>query len=416
MDFSLPYEIKALQENARRFTEEELIPLEREVIENEMHRGLDVAPFQPKPGEHYLVDPDGVIPPEACERLVRKAREASLWGLDVPEDLGGLGLGVVARMAVTEEISRSLVPFVLPPDAPNLHWMLSVCTDEQRERYLKPYARGEVSICTAVTEPNAGSDVSALETTATRRGDKWVLNGRKMFINRADWASYLIVMAVNDKSAGRRGGITAFIVDRNAPGLKVQRRIATIAAERPCEITLDDVEVDDSAVLGKVGWAFGDLQDRFSIRRLEFAMRSIGASERLLELLVQQARTRKTFGAPLADRQAVQWWIADATTGIHAARLMCYHAAWKVDNGHSDIRLEASIAKAYATELVGRIADWTIQAHGAMGVAKEMPIEFFYRLVRLWRIVEGPTEVHKYVIARNRLKGKRPLIDPTMRA
>lgn len=412
MDFSLPYEVKALQENARRFTREELLPLEKDVIENEMGRGMDVQPFIPEPGEHYLVDPDGLISREQGERLTERARAASLWGLDVPEEFGGHGLGVLAKMAVTEEVSRSLVPFILPPDSPNLHWMIAVCGEEQRDRYLEPYARGEISICTAVTEPNAGSDVSGIQTRAVRKGDGWVINGRKMFINRADWASYLIVMAKTTDEDGRPG-TTAFIVDRSAPGVTIQRRIATLAAERPCEITLDNVEVDDASVLGPIGGAFSGLKDRFSIRRVEFAMRSIGAAERLLDLLVDHVNTRVTFGEPLSSRQSIRWWIADATSGIHAARLMCYHAAWKVDSGHTDIRYEASIAKAWATELVGQVADWTIQAHGAMGVAKELPIEFFYRLVRLWRIVEGPTELHKHLIARNRLKGRKPELDPT---
>lgn len=412
MDFSLPYEVKALQENARRFTREELIPLERDVIENEMSRGMDTVPFTPEPGVHYLTDPDGLLSAEQSERLIERARAASLWGLDVPEEFGGHGLGVLAKMAVTEEVNRSLVPFILPPDSPNLHWMLAVCSPEQRERYLEPYARGAVSICTAVTEPNAGSDVSAIETKAVRKNGRWIINGRKMFINRADWASYVIVMAKTGQEDGR-AGTTAFIVDRDTPGLVIQRRIATLAAERPCEITLDDVEVDDASVLGEVGGAFSGLQDRFSIRRVEFAVRSIGVAERLLDFLVDQANTRVTFGEPLASRQSIQWWIADATSGIHAARLMCYHAAWKVDNGYTDIRYEASMAKTWATELVGQLADRTIQAHGAMGVAKELPLEFFYRLVRLWRIVEGPTEVHKHLIARNRLKGRSPILDPT---
>jgi alkylation response protein AidB-like acyl-CoA dehydrogenase len=289
--------------------------------------------------------------------------------------------------------------------------MMAVCTPEQRVRYLEPYARGEISACLAATEPNAGGDVAGVQTRAVKKGDKWILNGRKMWINRADWSSFMIVLASTDKELGSRGGLTAFLVDRGTPGVTIERRIATIVAERPCEITFDDVELDESQVLGEVGWAFPELQNRFSVRRVEVAMRCIGASERLLELLVEQANNRVTFGAPLASRQAIQWWIADATTGIHAARLMAYNAAWKIDQGKHDIRYEASMLKVFATELVGKVADWTLQAHGGMGVAKEMPIEFFYRLCRIWRIVEGPSEVHRIVIARNRLKGLIPTPD-----
>lgn len=411
MDFTIPFELRMMQDAARKFTNEELIPLEKQVIENEMIRGIDIEPFRPGPGEHYVYDPDGVLPAETYRHLIESARARDLWGLDVPEEFGGNDIGVLGKMLVVEEISRSLVPFTLPPDSPNLHWLLAVCTAEQREKYLSPYARGEVSSCIAVTEPNAGADASAIQTSAVRSEKGWVINGRKMFINRADWADFIIVLARTDKDLGSRGGITAFLIDRDTPGMTIQRRIATMVAERPCEITFDDVEVSDEQVLGKVGWAFPELQNRFSIRRIEIAMRSIGASERLLQLMVDQANNRTTFGEPLANRQAIQWWIADATSGLHACRLMCYNAAWKLDQGVKDIRYEASMAKVMATELVGKVVDWTLQAHGAMGAAKEMPIEFFYRLVRLWRIVEGPSEVHRMVIARNRLRNIRPEVD-----
>jgi (R)-benzylsuccinyl-CoA dehydrogenase len=411
MDFQLPYELGAIRDTAKKFTAQELIPLEREVIEGEMARGMDTVPFVGEPGRHYTNDPDGALPYSTYEHLVERARFMGLWGLDVPEELGGNAISVLGKMIVHEETHHSLVPFTLPPDSPNLHWMMAVCTPEQRERYLEPYARGEISACLAATEPNAGGDVAGIQTKAVRKGDKWILNGRKMWINRADWSSFMIVLATTDSDLGSRGGITAFLVDRGTPGVTIERRIATIVAERPCEITFDDVELDDLQVLGEVGWAFPELQNRFSVRRVEVAMRCIGASERLLELLVEQANNRVTFGAPLASRQAIQWWIADATTGIHAARLMAYNAAWKIDQGKHDIRYEASMLKVFATELVGKVADWTLQAHGGMGVAKEMPIEFFYRLCRIWRIVEGPSEVHRIVIARNRLKGLVPTPD-----
>ncbi len=411
MDFSIPSELKLIQRSARRFTEEELMPLERQVLENEMRRGLDTEPFHAEAGAHYVFDPQGVLPYETYQRLIARAREVGLWGLDVPEEFGGNDIGALGKMIVQEEISRSLVPFILPPESPNLYWMLAVCTPEQRARYLGPYARGELTSCLAVTEPNAGTDVSGIATTAVKKGSTWVLNGRKTFINRADWSDFMIVLAKTDKALGTRGGVTAFLVDRGTPGVVIERRIATIGAERPCEVSFEDVALSDSQVLGSVGGAFPELQNRFSVRRIEIGMRSIGAAERLLQLLVDHANRRVTFGRPLADRQAIQWWVADATMGIHAARLMCYNAAWKLDQGVRDIRYEASMVKVWATELVGRVADWTLQAHGSMGVAKEMPIEFFYRLVRLWRIVEGPSEIHRFVIARNRLKDIKPRVD-----
>lgn len=411
VDFSLPSELKMIREVARRFVEERLLPLEEEVIRNEAERGLAIKPYSPMSGEHWIFDPDGVLPAETYRRLVDEARELGLWGLDVPTELGGSGLGILAKMIVLEEMGRTVVPFILPPDTPNLVWLMACCTPEQRERYLIPYARGEKSSCLAVTEPNAGSDPGGIETTAVRRGDRWILNGRKMFINRADWSDFMIVLAVTDREKGKRGGMTAFLVDRDTPGVTITRRIATLVHERPCEVIFENVELTDDQVLGEVGGAFPELQNRFCVRRVELAARSVGASERLLELMVRQANTRSTFGTLLADRQAVQWWVADAVTHIHAARLMTYHAAWKVDQGIRDIRYEAAMVKVFATEMVNRIADECLQLHGGLGLSKELPIEYFYRLVRVWRIVEGPSEVHRMFVARNRLRGRRPALE-----
>jgi len=410
MDFSIPEELVMVKDLARRFVDNDLIPLERTVIATEMERGMDTEPFRPKPGEHYLFDPEGVLPREHYQRLLNRAKELGLWGLDVPAELGGSEIGALGKVLVMEEMGRTLVPFILPPDAPNLHWMMACCTPQQRERYLAPYAKGELSGCLAVTEPGAGSDASGIKLSATRKGDRWVLNGRKMWINRADWVDFMIVLAVTDKTKGAKGGVTAFLVDRDTPGVNVTRRIATIVPERPCEIEFDNVELSDEQVLGKEGWAFPDLQNRFGIRRVEIGTKCVGAAERLLGMLCGYANLRSTFGEKLANRQAVQWWVADAVTAIHAVRLMTYHAAWKLDSGVKDIRYEASMIKVFATEMVAKIADCTIQAHGGMGVAKELPIEMFYRLVRLWRIVEGPSEVHRMVIARNRLAGRIPAL------
>ena len=411
MDFSIPFELKMLRDNARRFTEEELIPREREVLDNEMGLGAGSEPFLAEEGVHYPADPAGVLSADSHRRLLERARAADLWGLDLPEEFGGKGAGGLAKIMVVEEMSRSLVPFTLPPDSPNLHWMLAVCTEEQRERYLEPYARGELTVCLAVTEPNAGSDAAGIQTRAVRDGDGWILNGRKTFISSADWADVIIVLAKTDPRLGARGGVTAFLVDRGTPGLHIERRIATITSMRPCEISFESMRLSGGQVLGAVGWAFPELQNRFSIRRLEIAARCLGTAERLVDLLVEQAHNRVTFGEPLANRQAIQWWIADATAAIHATRLVVYHAACKFDQGERDLRYEASIAKIMATEMVSDIADKTLQAHGGMGLTKDLPIEHFYRMVRVWRILEGPTEIHRFVVARNRLKGKKPRIE-----
>jgi len=171
---------------------------------------------------------------------------------------------------------------------------------------------------------------------------------------------------------------------------------------------LEDMELEPSQVLGEVGYAFIPLQNRFGVRRIELAARCCGYADRLIQLMIDQANIRVTFGKTLAERQAVQWWISDSMMELHAARLMVYHAAWKVDQGHKDMRKEAAMLKVYCTEMLSKIADRAIQVHGGLGLSKEMPIEYIYRLVRIFRIVEGPSEIHRWLLAREILKDGKP--------
>lgn len=190
--------------------------------------------------------------------------------------------------------------------------------------------------------------------------------------------------------------------------MRIVRNVNSIGEMLTYEMVFEDVELDPFQVLGEVGQAFIPLQNRFGVRRLELASWCCGYSDRLIQLMIEQANLRKTFGKPLADRQAVQWWIADSTTQLHACRLMLYHAAWKMDQGVNDMRKEAAMLKVYATEMLTKIADRAIQVHGGMGLSKEMPIEYIYRLVRIFRIVEGPSEIHRWVLAREVLKDGKP--------
>jgi len=392
MDFELPEEYKMIRETVRRFVKEELVPLERTVIERDANRGMTGT--------------EPLIPPEVNKRLLAKVKEIGLWGIDVPEEFGGLGLGSLAKCVVVEELNRTVTPFILPPETPNLHMLLNCCTPAQHDRYLLPYARGEVQSSMCITEPNAGSDVQSLEMKAERKNGCWLLNGTKVFITRADEAGFFIVIAVNDKAKRAKGGITAFLVDRNTPGLKLTRPIATIGAHRPWEIVFQDVEVRDDQVLGEVGEAFIPLQNRLGVRRLEIGTRCVGQASRALEMMIEQAENRVTFGKPLSERQAVQWWIADSAVDIHATRLMAYEAAWKADQGNTDLRLESSMIKIFATEMVGRVVDRAMQAFGGYGMTKDLPLEFLYRVVRMHRIYEGPTEIHRWQVAKHLLRNK----------
>lgn len=387
MDFALQEEHRMLQETVRRFVRQELLPLEALVLQRDT---------QGMTGEDLL-------PPDIDEKLLAKAKEAGLWGLDVPEEFGGLNLDAFSKCLANEELYKTVTPFTFPPDAPNLHMLMQTCTPDQRERYLVPYARGEKRSAIAISEPGAGSDPSGMQTTAVKKGDHWVINGRKIWISRAHIADFIIVMALTDKEKRARGGITAFLVDKGTPGLILQRQIPVIGGHAPWEIVFEDMTVPDSQVLGQIGQGFAPMQLRLTVRRLEIGSWCVGLAQRCLDMMVDYAKQRVTFGQRLADRQAIQWFIADAATDIYAARLMAHHGAWKFDQGE-DVRQEASMLKVFATEMATRIADHAMQVHGGMGMSKDLPLEFIYRRLRPMRIFEGPSEVHRWVIARSLLK------------
>lgn len=381
-------DLDALRQVVRHFVNTEMIPLERIVQERESARGLGAEP---------------VIPPDDNERLLKRAAELELWGLDVPEEYGGQGLGMGAKMVAVEELWRSIVPFRLPPESPNLSLLIQTCDDDQRDRYLLPYSRGDKRASLALTESEAGSDAAAIRTSAVKDAEGWVLNGTKQFISWADAADFFIVIAVTDKEKRSRGGISAFLVDKGAPGLEIGPHQSTMGEPTPYQLTFSDCRIAPGQLLGDEGWAFPPLTNRLSIRRIEMASRCVGMAERLIELMVEQAKGRKTFGAPLADRQIVQTWIADSVIEVHATRLMVADAAAKFDAGIRDLRVEASATKVFGTEMITRVADRALQLHGGMGFSKELPIEWIYRNSRFLRVLEGASEIHRIQIAKHRL-------------
>jgi (R)-benzylsuccinyl-CoA dehydrogenase len=393
MDFELPESTRMVRETVARFVREELIPHEQLIIRREAERGFKDDPL---------------IPPELDERLQKKAREIGLWGIDVPEEYGGQEFGMLAKCVVIEEIKNSIVPFVLPPESPNLYLLKELCEGDQVDRYLLPYALGEKKSCIALSEPGAGSDAGAISTRAERKNGKWVLNGAKIWISNARRADFMIVFAVTDLAEGSHGGMSAFLVDKGTPGLSVPTGYPMIGEYHPYEVVFDNVELNDSQVLGDIGNAFRPLQNRLGVRRLDIASRCIGLATRCLNMMIEQANSRSTFGALLADRQTVQNWISDSYQELEMVRLLVYRLAWKVDRGDSDFRREGSMVKVQATEMIARVTDRAIQLFGGMGVSKELPLEYMARMVRVLRIVEGPSEVHRWVIARDLLKNGMP--------
>ena len=308
-------------------------------------------------------------------------------------------------MGVQEELSRTIVPFSFPPESPVLRLLMAVANDDQRRRYLEPYAQGKIRSATAISEPGAGADPTAMATKAVKDGDHWVLNGRKIWVSYMPAADFTVVLARTSPGRDHRG-ITAFLVDRDTPGFRIEREIPMLGGHRTYELAFEDCRVPDSQVLGEPGSGFAHMQLRLTRRRLLMGPMCIGMARRALDMMVAHANQRATFGVKLAERQAVQWWIADAATGIHACRLMALDAAAKQDAG-GDVRTEASMIKVFATEMATSVIDHAMQAFGAMGVAREMPLQLMAQKVRTMRVYEGPTEVHRMVIARRLLGGRR---------
>ena len=393
MDFTLPEELRMLRDTVARFVREELLPLERDVIKREAERGLTDAP---------LIDPD------AEKELNRKAKEIGLYGIDVPEEYGGQNMGMLAKAVVIEELKTSIVPFVLPPDSPNLWMLRETCKGDQVQKYLLPYASGDKKSAIAISEPGAGSDPAGMKTRAEYKNGKWVLNGQKIWISGARKADFIIVMAVTDPEKGSRGGITAFLVDRGAKGLSIPSVFNTMGEHAPYAVFFDNVELSDDQVMGEVGKGFAPMQNRLGVRRMEIACRSLGYARRCMDYMLKQANERKTFGALLADRQQVQWWLADSWQEMEMVRWITWRLAWKMDQGGADWRREAAMVKLQGSEMIARVSDRAIQLLGGMGVSKDLPLEYIARACRVFRIFEGPSEVHRWFIARDLLRNGMP--------
>ncbi|OQO92658.1 acyl-CoA dehydrogenase [Saccharomonospora piscinae] len=380
MDFSLSVEEREIRDWVRTFVQKELVPLEPEVLRRE-------RAHQP-----------GLTADELTE-LQAKARESGFWGVQTPEEYGGMGLSAVMTALLEAELGRTFVPFYFGGAADNI---LFHANEEQRQRYLLPTIEGIRKSCFAITEPGAGSDAKAIRTTARKDGSEWVINGEKTFITGGNEADFTMVFAVTDAEKGANGGVTCFLVDRDR-GWRSEY-IDTMGEWGPASLIFEDVRVPDSQVLGEVGQGFALAMQWIGRGRYLLPARAIGSCERLLGMAIEHANTRETFGAPIADRQAIQWMIADSGVEIEALRWLVLHAAWQVDQG-VDSRHAQSIAKLYGGQKANEIVDRVLQIHGGMGYTRELPVERWYRELRLLRIYEGTDEIQRRTIARNLLKG-----------
>src|SRR5438046_396370 len=354
MDFELPEELRVLKATLRRFVDNELIPIERKTTDGEQ------------------------IKPNYLSRFENRAKALGIWQLDVPTEYGGGGMSTLARAVVWEELSRTIA---LPArgegiTGPSARGILYSLKGEMKEKYLLPVLRGEKKVCFAQTEPDAGSDPGGMRTTAVRDGNHYVINGVKRFITGADKASFMQLMAATDRSKGSRGGISCFLVDMDTPGVKLTTSYQTMMGDRPWEIVLDNVRVPAEHLIGEEGQGLGLAQKWLGAGRIKHGARALGVAERCLEMSTSYAKQRSTFGRPLADRQAIQWKLADIYIELQAARLLVYKAASRLDKGE-DAREDCYVCKYFADEMAFRAADHCMQIHGGIALTTALPIANF---------------------------------------
>ncbi len=380
MKIELTPELEELRAEVRRFTLRELEPLA------------------------HVIDSTGEVPQQAWDVM----REAGYLGMRLPEEYGGTAATLSQMCIVLEEFSRShrvLTGLIdatsgLTPSAFVRHG-----SPAQRDKYVRKLATGEMRAAFALTEPGAGSDSAAISTRAEKVDGGWKINGRKHFISGGHVADVLMVMTVTDAQKRARGGITALLVEKGTPGFIVTRVDTTIGSEawKLAELTFEDCFVPDSAVMGKVGEGFRIAMESLTDGRMAVACCCIGAADRLLELMTVHARERVTFGEPLANRQAIQWMLADSAVDIATARTLAYETLRQIEAGRN-VGSGPSMCKLYCSEMVGRVTDRAIQVFGGQGLIRGFPVERFYRDVRHYRIGEGTSEVHRMIIARDLLK------------
>ncbi|WP_228011538.1 acyl-CoA dehydrogenase family protein [Nonomuraea phyllanthi] len=375
MDFSLTPEERQIRDTVRSFVEKEIMPLEPEVLRNER---------EGRPA----------LPADVLRDLRAKARKSGFWGINTPEEYGGAALGPIMSAIIAMEIGRTFVPFSFGGSADNI---LYAGTDEQKQRYLIPTIEGERRSCFAITEPGAGSDARNIRTRATRDGAEWIINGEKTFITGGSEADFVMVFAVAEEH-----GVTCFLVDRDM-GWRSEP-IPTMGEWGPASLVFEDVRVPEENILGELGKGFELAMQWIGQGRYMIPARAIGSAERMLQMAIDYAKIRKSMGRAISEYQAIQWMIADSQVEIEAAKWLTLYAAWRVREG-MDARHASSIAKLNGAVMANQVVDRVLQIHGGMGYTKELPIERWYRELRLLRIFEGTDEIQRRTIARNLIKG-----------
>ena len=380
MDYTLPENIRLMRETVSRFVKNELEPISQKVEEEEK------------------------IP----ESIVQKMRDLGFFGLSIPEEYGGMGLGTLGESVLMEEFGRVNSCFRSRFGTNNgigSQGILIDGTPGQKEKYLPRIASGEWTAAFALTEPNAGSDAANIQTKAEKKGDIYLLNGLKHFITNGDIADVVTVMAVTDKTKGPRG-VTAFIVEKNFPGYsvgKIDKKMG-IHGNNTSELVFEDCQVPAENIIGlQEGKGFSTAMKVLEKGRITISAVCLGTAQYCLDASIAYSKQRVQFGKQISANQAIQWMLADMAISIYTARQIVYHAAWCRDQKQK-VTQQAAMCKVYCAEMANRVADMALQIHGGMGYMKESPIERIYRDMRLYRIFEGTSEVQRMIIARELLK------------
>lgn len=390
IDFEIPEETRAIREKVRAFVQNECIPAEQTL-------------------EHREYE-------DVLWELRDKARAQGLWCPFIPEEHGGMGLKPLANALVQMELGESFLGALAlntqGPDDATMLTLLEHGTDHQKDKFLKPLLEGKKRICYSMTEKAAGADATGMQTRAELKGDTWVLNGEKWFSSSASVADIAVVMAKTDPDAPRHEQFSTFIVELPNPGYQIVRDIPTMNPHTElgqklgaghAEVKIENLELPRENLLGGRGKGFAMGQHRLAYGRLRHGMHNVAMAQRALDLAAAHITQRSTFGKRLADRQGVQWMMADCAAELYKARLMLLHIAYKAEKG-LDMRQENSIAKVFLAHMVHQVVDTALQLHGALGYSHDTPLARWYTSIRSQRLVDGPDEVHRWRVGRNVIK------------
>ncbi|MCH8799930.1 MAG: acyl-CoA dehydrogenase family protein [Chloroflexi bacterium] len=405
MQAGLPPELDALKHTIRQVVKDECYPLEAQFLANPSKDGVD-EPGAPRGIAEALSGLLGVLPEASWDRLNKISKDTGIYTSFVPEEYGGGGMGALGHVVLDEEIHKSIVQL---PTSPVPMMMIGAATPEQEQEYLIPSVEGKLHYAFGQTEPNAGSDPGGMmQTRAVLDGDDWVINGTKTFISGAASADYILVQAVTDPEKRQRGGITMFIIDNPSPGLSFDpiRLWINPTKAQQYTVNLDNIRVPQTKVLGEVGQGF-TLGQQWLVHhdRLLRGSMATGILSRALEMAIEWAKERVTYGRPIADRQAIQYMLTDVYTDIITLRATTREIAKRADAG-DDVRVEASMIKYCAGEWGWRSIDKIMQVFGGTGETLDLPIAHWYHILRHARIGGGTSEIHKFVMARGLLDGR----------